>query len=45
MTTHAKHGSSASPEPAVTYCSSPPVSGRPAWKALEAHHEQVRELR
>jgi hypothetical protein len=44
MTTHAKHGSIASPEPAFTYWSSPPVSGRPAWKALEAHHEKVREL-
>src|SRR4029077_8926349 len=44
MTTHAKHGSIASPEPVVTYRSSPPVSGRPAWKALAAHHEQVRAL-
>jgi glucose-6-phosphate isomerase len=44
MTTHAKHGSIASPEPAVTYWPIPPVSGPPAWKALEAHHEQVRGL-
>jgi glucose-6-phosphate isomerase len=44
MTTHAKHGSIASPEPAVTYWSSPPLGGQPAWKALEAHHEQVRAL-
>jgi glucose-6-phosphate isomerase len=44
MTTHAKHGSIASPEPAVTYWSSPPLGGQPAWKALEAHHERVRAL-
>jgi len=44
MTTHAKHGSIASPEPAVTYWPIPPVSGPPAWNALEAHHEKVRDL-
>jgi glucose-6-phosphate isomerase len=43
MTTHANR-STATPEPAVTYWPSPPAGGRPAWKALEAHHERVRDL-
>jgi glucose-6-phosphate isomerase len=44
MTTRAKRRSIVPPEPAVTYWLSPPVSGRPAWKALATHREQVREL-
>src|SRR5262245_54908316 len=44
MTTHAKHGSASSPETVVPYWWSPPVSGELAWKALEAHHEKVRDL-
>ena len=44
MTTHAKHRSTTSAEPAVTYWAPSPVIERPAWKALEGHHGKVREL-
>jgi glucose-6-phosphate isomerase len=44
MTTHAKHRSTASAEPAVTYWAPSPLVERPAWKALHAHHAQMREL-
>src|SRR5499427_1983546 len=44
MTTHAKHGSIAASEPTVTYWAAPPLLERPAWKALEAHHNKVRDL-
>src|SRR5262249_60743988 len=44
MTTHAKHGPATSAEPTVTYWAPPPVAERPAWKALEAHHHEVRDL-
>ena len=44
MTTHHEHDPTVSPEPAVTYWSNPPVGGCPAWQALGAHHEKVREL-
>src|SRR5215470_11516124 len=44
MTTHAKHGSIAASEPTVTYWAAPPLLERPAWKALEAHYEKIREL-
>ena len=38
MTTHVKHRSTASAEPAVTSWAPAPVIERPAWKALKAHH-------
>src|SRR2546427_180542 len=44
MTKHAKHRSTTSAEPAVTYWAPSPVIERPAWKALEGHHGKVREL-
>src|SRR5690242_5532649 len=44
MTTHAKHRSTASAEPAVTYRAPLPVIDRPAWKALQAHHAKVRDV-
>jgi glucose-6-phosphate isomerase len=44
MTTHAKHRSTASAEPAVTYWAPSPLVERPAWKALQAHHAKMREL-
>ena len=44
MTTHAKHRSTTSAEPAVTYWAAPPTIERPAWRALEAHHATVRDL-
>ena len=44
MTTHATHRSTTSAEPAVTYWAPSRLLERPAWKALEAHHEKVREL-
>jgi len=44
MTTHAKHHSTASTEPAVTYWAPRPVIEQPAWKGLEAHYEKIREL-
>jgi glucose-6-phosphate isomerase len=44
MTTHAKHRSTTSAEPAVTYWAPSPIIERPAWKALEGHHGKVREL-
>jgi glucose-6-phosphate isomerase len=44
MTTHAKHRSTASAEPAVTYRAPLPVIDRPAWKALQAHHAKIRDL-
>src|SRR5262245_12939181 len=44
MTTHAKHRSTTGAEPTVTYWAPSPLIERPAWKALEAHHENVREL-
>jgi len=44
MTTHAKHRSTTSAEPAVTYWAPQPVIERPAWKALEAHHAKIREV-
>src|SRR5262245_16546601 len=44
MTTHAKHHPITSTEPAITYFAPSPVAERPAWKALEAHHHEVRDL-
>src|SRR5262245_47864369 len=44
MTRQAKHHSTAGAEPAVTYWAPSPVIERPAWRALSAHHEKVREL-
>src|SRR5262249_54714829 len=44
MTTHAKRGSTIGAEPTVTYWAPSRLIERPAWKALEAHHENVREL-
>src|SRR5215510_13494381 len=44
MTTHTKHRSTASAEPAVTYWAPSQLLDRPAWKALQAHHTKVRDL-
>ncbi len=39
MTTTSEH-TPASPQPAATV----PVTGRPAWKALQAHHKKIRRI-